>query len=245
MAKFHELSATVDAEQYIFGKMPPLTLAGRTVVPYAREGVLPTALCNICKLPMAQHGWIAPPAPPVDPNIAALPVDPVTGKTVEPVKVAAPPDLPPNSKLYVKPGAPDKVIGNSDQVDIATATADGYAVATPQTPAPPTPAPAPSVYPLTFTKAGQPNRTAANDTDAKEALADGYVLLKPQFPASSVHAGVARAPAPGPAAPVVDKNRGDLEGIVVHPNWWVVIRKGGEALAVQKEEFPSLFTRVF
>lgn len=227
MAKFHELSAVVDAEQYIFGKLPALSVAGRTAVPYARENVLPTALCAVCHTPMSQHAWIAPPPPPVDPNLAALPVDPVTGETVAPAPV---PDLPPNSKLYAKPGAPNQVIPDSDTAAISAATADGFtAVAAPVAAPPPGPTgPAPQV----MEKQGQSNRTVTNAKEYDDAVAAGFTPVKAQFPASSVHAGVARAPGPKPIAPVLDDKRGDLQGLVLHPKWWLVVRKSGEALAV-------------
>jgi hypothetical protein len=128
--QFHRVSETVNADRWLRlgdlpGDKPLINGDGRIVKAYSREDVHAAAPCILCNSAMRSHGWIDPPAPAVPAEIASLPVDPVSGKQMEPV-VVVPTSFPKTfAKADGKSGSyPDRVAHNDEEEK--QALADGY-----------------------------------------------------------------------------------------------------------------------
>ena len=91
----------------------------------------------------------------------------------------------------------------------------------------------PPAYPKTYTKSGAPDRIVNNQEEEAKAFDDGFKAVK-----------VKPAAAAPPAKPVIDKERGDLNGLVVCPGDWVVTHQTGERETVKPSQFERIYTRV-
>jgi len=103
--------------------------------------------------------------------------------------------------------------------------------------------PPPSEWPKVYEKKGDPNRIVDNAEEEKQALADKYHLAQvsapPRVPPAHKKGDDAKAGS-AKAAP----ERGDLEGLVVHPgNWAGRVDKTGEAIVRSKEVVALNYTR--
>jgi hypothetical protein len=139
MQRYHLRLATFTAEQWrrvgdLSGDKPLVNGEGRIVKTYHREGLDPNTPCSSCSTQLRGHGWIDPPAPPVDPTLAAIPVNPVSGARI------APPPPPPDSMfphIFVKEGSPYLEVKNDAEAQAAFD--DGYQPTPKPAEAPPPP----------------------------------------------------------------------------------------------------------
>jgi hypothetical protein len=245
------------------GDKPLVMGDGRIVKTYARDDVDPLAICSVCGRPMATHGWIDPPQEPVDPLVAAIPVDPVTGKQVKPVAPAQAAAA--NAETFPQnwKNAAGIVLVVHNPAEKAEAITNGFSRegAAPPAQAAPTPAPSATAlsYPQDYVKSGSPNRRVANQDEAKAALADGFEPsdFQPAANLQGVDRGVVplagpapsgtlgnAPPAPTPSVnPKLDPERGDLEGLVVHPGDWVLRYPSGEYATERADRFPHFWVR--
>ncbi len=110
--KYHRVSEIVTVDRWfrlgdLPGDKPVLPNGdGRIVKAYAREDVHAAAPCMNCGSPMSTHGWIDPPEAAVPPE-SVMPVDPVSGKQMEP---PPPPEYP---KTFSKAKHIDEIAGDA------------------------------------------------------------------------------------------------------------------------------------